>query len=347
MSTKTLLVTGATGKQGGAVINALLSRFTHASNSNSTSAFPSPAHSPPIHILALTRDPTSRAAHNLLSLSRPHLTLLKGDLNSPSHIFSSLPTSHPHIHGIFSVQLPKFGLGAADVASEERQGKELVDAAIRHGHVERFVYSSVDRGGGEDEGTYVPHFRSKYRIEQYLRERVAAAAAAAAASDANAKGEVGKNEKEKKMMIMTYTILRTVAFFENLTSDFAGRVFATIWQGQGPQSMQLISTRDLGWFAAEALMGTSTEYENTAMSVAGDVLNFKEANHIYRRVLGRDMPTTLGPVVRALRWGMADLDLMFKWLKENQCRADVEECRRRNEGLLNFETWLRENKVKG
>ncbi len=338
MSTKTLLVTGATGKQGGAVINALISRFTLTANSTRP---------PPIHILALTRDPTTPAAQRLLSLSPPshnHLTLLKGDLNSASQIFSSLPASHPHVHGIFSVQLPKFGLGAADVASEERQGKDLVDAALQHGHVERFVYSSVDRGGAERseaEGTSVPHFNSKYRIEKHLKERVAAAAESGADGDVRKQQQQQQQKKKKKM---TYTILRTVAFFENLTDDFVGRVFATIWKGQGRQKMQLISTRDVGWFAAEALMASPAEYENRAISIAGDVLDFDEANHIYRRVLGRDMPTTLGPVVKPLRWAMSDLDLMFKWLKENQCGADVGECRRRHEGLQDFEAWLRENK---
>ncbi len=157
----------------------------------------------------------------------------------------------------------------------------------------------------------------------------------------------GEGEKEKQTKKMAYTILRTVAFFENLTSDFPGRVFAKIWQGQGRQKMQLISTRDVGWFAADALMADSAEYEDRAMSIAGDMLDFDEANHIYRRVMGRDMPTTFGPLVKTLRWGMADLDLMFKWLKENQCGADVRECRRKNPGLQDFEAWLRENKMKG
>ncbi len=327
-ATKTLLITGATGKQGGAVINALLARLN-----------PSITSHPPFHILALTRNPNSPSAQVLLSKCAPNstpITLLKGDLSSTAAIFSSLPTPHKKVHGIFSVQLPRFGLGAADVATEEQQGKDLIDAAIQHGHVERFVYSSVDRGGPEKSdahGTYVPHFASKFRIENHLKDRTAAAAAAGAAAG------------EKKM---TYTILRTVAFMENLSDDMIGRVFATIWKGMGDaQKLQLISTRDIGWFAAEALLSPHpTEYANRALSIAGDTLDFRTANEIWRGVLGREMPTTFGALVRPLRWGMTDLDLMFRWLGENQCAADVEECRRLNPQMRDLKAWVRENRGK-
>lgn len=325
-STKTLLITGATGKQGGAVINALLSRFPSTTTSKQS----------PFHILALTRDPTSPSAQRLLQKSPSNLTLLKGDLNSTPSIFASLPPTHPHIHGIFSVQLPKFGLGAADVASEERQGKDLVDAAIQHGHVERFVYSSVDRGGperSEEDATFVPHFASKFRIEKYLHERVATAT----------KNDVVGNEKKK---VMSWTILRTVAFMENLTDDFVGKVFATIWKSLGRSRLQLIATKDVGWFAVDALLGNPEAYDNRAISIAGDELDFEQANAIYKEVIGKEMPTTFGPVVKPLRWMMSDLDLMFKWLLVNKCGADVEECRRRNEGMQDFAAWLRENKVR-
>jgi uncharacterized protein YbjT (DUF2867 family) len=54
----------------------------------------------------------------------------------------------------------------ASVESEERQGKALVDAAIKN-NVKNFVYSSVDRGGprSDNDATNVPHFASKYRVE--------------------------------------------------------------------------------------------------------------------------------------------------------------------------------------
>jgi len=89
MSRKTLLVTGATGKQGGAVINALL-------NSPEAAGF---------NILAVTRDTASKSARALAQRSQ-YLKLVQGDLNEPSKIFENAKqiSSEP-IWGAFSVQV--------------------------------------------------------------------------------------------------------------------------------------------------------------------------------------------------------------------------------------------------
>ncbi len=181
------------------------------------------------------------------------------------------------------------------------------------------------------DATYVPHFKSKFNVEKYLQERV---------------GAIPLAEGDDTGERMSWTVLRTVAFMENLTDDFVGRVFGTIWKGLGKQRMQLIGTKDVGWFAVDALIGNPGEYRDRAISIAGDELDFEEANEIYKQVLGKDMPTTFGAVVKPLRWTMSDLDLMFKWLQENQCGADVQECRRRNGNLQDFAAWLKENKVR-
>lgn len=56
-----------------------------------------------------------------------------------------------------------------NATTEERQGKNLVDAALKN-NVKYFVYSSVDRGGESsiDRPTDVPHFVSKHNIEHHL-----------------------------------------------------------------------------------------------------------------------------------------------------------------------------------
>lgn len=41
---------------------------------------------------------------------------------------------------------------------------------------------------------------------------------------------------------------------KNLTNYFIGRAFAKIWEGLQSQKMQLISTKDVGSFAADALL---------------------------------------------------------------------------------------------
>ena len=174
---KHLLITGATGKQGGAVIAALLA-------SRSAADFV---------IYAVTRDPSSASATTLASKS--NVKLVKGNLDAPEALFKSAGVP---IWGVFSVQIP-IG-GGQSTETEQRQGIELVDAAITHGHVKQFVYTSADRGGSRSasDPTNIPHFISKYHIEKHLEEK---------ARQAN----------------MAYTILRPVAFMENLTNSFPGK----------------------------------------------------------------------------------------------------------------------------
>jgi uncharacterized protein YbjT (DUF2867 family) len=84
---RAILVTGATGKQGGALIKALLA---------SKAGFP---------ILAVTRDSASPSAQRLAAKSSS-ITLVQGDLNDTEAIFNAAEqaTSHP-IWGVFSVQV--------------------------------------------------------------------------------------------------------------------------------------------------------------------------------------------------------------------------------------------------
>ena len=174
---KTLLITGATGKQGGAVISALhdlpeSNQFT---------------------ILALTRSPTSASAQSLCK-KYPGVKCIAGDLNDCPAIFESAvkDIGVNNVWGVFSVQTA-YG-GGASPESEERQGKALIDASLAAG-VQHFVYTSVDRKGknSDNDATNVPHFISKHNIEKHLESKCPSG---------------GK---------MRYTILRPVAFMENLT----------------------------------------------------------------------------------------------------------------------------------
>ncbi|KAL6230849.1 hypothetical protein BDW75DRAFT_57056 [Aspergillus navahoensis] len=70
---KTILVTGATGRQGGAVIRAI-------------SALPSPD----FNIFALTRDINSQSSLGLLK-QFPSINLVGGDLNNPKYLRQLAP----------------------------------------------------------------------------------------------------------------------------------------------------------------------------------------------------------------------------------------------------------------
>lgn len=84
-----VLITGATGKQGGSVIKNLVAKNA------------------PFEILAVTRDSNSGSAQKLAGLSSK-IKLVESDMNDPTGIFESArkQTSSP-IWGVFSVQVSR------------------------------------------------------------------------------------------------------------------------------------------------------------------------------------------------------------------------------------------------
>ncbi|KAH7075068.1 hypothetical protein FB567DRAFT_453100 [Paraphoma chrysanthemicola] len=294
---KALLVTGATGRQGGSLVNALLKANTD------------------IEILALTRNAQSTSARKLQAKS-PNIKLVTGNLDAIDSVFQKArEASKVPIWGVFSVQVA-MGNGAS-AESEERQGKALVDAAIKNG-VKHFVYSSVDRGGpkSDQDATNVPHFASKHRIEQHLFS----------------KSSVGA---------MDWTVLRPVAFFENLQPDFVGKVFATAWASSlGPdQPLQLIATSDIGLIAAEAFLKPN-EYKGQKISLAGDELTYTQFKTIFEEKTGQPLPTTFGFVASAIMMMVKDMRYMFKWFGDVGYGADIPALRQVHPDLKDFATWL-------
>jgi uncharacterized protein YbjT (DUF2867 family) len=87
MASRALLITGATGKQGGSVVNALLKANA------------------PFEILALTRNAQSASAQRLAQKSSK-IKLVTGDFSNINDIFqqAKTATSAP-IWGVFSVQV--------------------------------------------------------------------------------------------------------------------------------------------------------------------------------------------------------------------------------------------------
>lgn len=308
MSVRKILVTGATGKQGSAVVNALIAR-------------PPPY---PHEILALTRNVDSPAAQKLSSKSK-NITLLAGDLNHCPNIFTKAG-GNGSVWGVFSMQLPAMGQSGAPKDIEEQQGNGLIDAALTAG-VKHFVYTSVDRGGSNsiNDPTNVPHFISKHKIEKHLIDAV---------SDSN-----------KNTHGMTYTILRPVAFYDNFTPDFMGKGFASMWAKLGSVPLQLVGTRDIGIFAALAFSNLESDpkvYRNSAISLAGDELTQAQASEIFEKVYGKKMPNTFGFVGSLILYMAKEMGTMFQWFSDVGYKADIAENKRLNPDMQNFETWLKE-----
>jgi uncharacterized protein YbjT (DUF2867 family) len=131
---KTILITGVTGHQGGAVAQALQGKG--------------------FHLRGLTRTPDSERA---AALARYAVEIVKGDLDDEATLRQALAGAW----GVFGVQNPL----QAGVEREEGQGKRLATLA-REAGVEHYVYTSV---GSAHKRTGVPHFDSKSRIEETVR----------------------------------------------------------------------------------------------------------------------------------------------------------------------------------
>lgn len=135
MSNRLILVTGATGKQGGAVAKHLLQRD--------------------FQVRALVRNPASPTAK---SLAEQGLEIVRGDFDDEE----SLKQAVAGAYGVFSVQT----FTEDDFDLEVRQGNAIAQAAKMAG-IEHFIYSSV---GSADLKTGVPHFDSKAKVEAYIQE---------------------------------------------------------------------------------------------------------------------------------------------------------------------------------
>jgi uncharacterized protein YbjT (DUF2867 family) len=133
-SSKKILITGATGQQGGAVAAALAG-----------SGF---------QLQGMTRKLESPAAQ---ALKKKGVALVQGDLDDAASLTKALAGAW----GVFAVQ----NTWEAGVEKEEVQGKRIATLAKEAG-VQHFVYSSV---GSAHRATGIPHFENKWRVEDTVR----------------------------------------------------------------------------------------------------------------------------------------------------------------------------------
>ncbi len=129
-----ILVSGATGQQGGAVARHLLSQG--------------------YRVRAMTRKPQEARAQ---ALAAAGAQVVAADLDD----VASLERALAGAWGTFAVQ----NTWEAGVEREEEQGKQFAEVAKRTG-VSHLVYTSV---GSADRDTGIPHFDNKFRVEQKIR----------------------------------------------------------------------------------------------------------------------------------------------------------------------------------
>jgi len=276
-----VLVIGATGQQGGAVARELLTRGRA--------------------VRALTRSSDSVAARKLVEQGA---NLVYGDLDDPVSIRHAMAGAQ----AVFSVQTHRTGAGVQD---EVRQGLVVAEAAKDVG-VAQAVYSSVD---GAERNSGVPHFESKWAIEQHL-------------------GALG----------VPTTVLRPTMFMENFAAHARPQVIDGTLLVRLPlrsgASLQMVACADIGMFAADAFERPE-DYIGTAVALAGDELTGPQIAEAFQGVAG--IPARFDPQpVDEIRAFSEDMALMFEWISDfGYDQVDIPQLRRQQPKLRTLRSWLR------
>ncbi|QKC97743.1 NmrA/HSCARG family protein [Mesorhizobium sp. NZP2298] len=259
-SKRSILVTGATGQQGGAVARALLSRGHR--------------------VKALTRKPDSEAARQLAAVGAE---IVAGDLADTASVVKAARDVDT-----------MFLMGnsyEAGLEEETRQGILAADAAKAAG-IGHLIYSSV---ADADKKTGIPHFESKYLVEQHVRQ-----------------------------LGIPYTISAPVAFMENAVAPWS---IDALRQGihafalPPKRVVQLVALADIGAFVA-ALAERREQVFGKRFDFAGDELSGEEQARILSEAIGRPIRYQEIPIAAA-RQQSEDAALMFEWFDRVGYDVDI------------------------
>ena len=270
-----ILVSGATGHQGGAVLRQLRER-----------GFP---------VRALTRDPNQPKARGLTGHG---VEVAQGNFDDPTSLRRALEGAY----GAYSVEDSRVGMEA-----EMRQGIEFANAAKRS-DIRHFVYSSV---GCADQRTGIPHFDSKFRIEEHIR---------------------GTG--------MRFTIVRPVFFMENWLGMRDGIDQGTLSLPLSPGTrLQMIAVEDIGRMVAIALERPG-KWGGRTIEVAGDELSMTELAAAFTRVSGREVRYVQVPWQDFEAQAGPEMTKMYRWFEEFGYHVEIGAVRQENPSLMSFERWI-------
>jgi uncharacterized protein YbjT (DUF2867 family) len=247
---KPILVTGATGQQGGAVARALLAKGQQ--------------------VRVMTRHPEKAA-----SLAKAGAEVVQGDLTNQAILQMALRG----VHGVFAMSTwVEEGMEA-----EVRQGTMLADAARQAG-IAHYVYTSV---GSAHRNTGIPHFDSKWKVEQHIRQ-------------------IG----------LPATILRPVWFMENFTTFAKPSAEGVIMLPMKPaRKLAMVALKDIGEFGAAAFLRPN-DFLGQAIDLAGDELTMPDVAAHLSKVTGRSIQFQGLPLEQAEAAMGHDLATMFRWFNE-------------------------------
>lgn len=271
-----ILVTGATGHQGSATLRHLVERG--------------------FRVRALTRAPDQPKAR---SLAGHGAEVAKGDLEDQDALSRVLDGAD----GVYSVQNSR----EAGIEAEIRQGTNLADAAKRS-RITQFVYSSV---ASADQGTGIPHFESKVRIEEHIRRTG-----------------------------MRFTIVRPVFFMENWLGMREMIANGTLELPLDPATrLQMVAVDDIGGVAAMAFEHPG-KWQDGIFELAGDELSMAELADVFTRITGREVRYVKLPWDEFEGKAGKEITLMYRWFQTTGYRVDIPAVRQAYPKLTSFTRWL-------
>jgi uncharacterized protein YbjT (DUF2867 family) len=260
-SSQTVLVTGATGRQGGSVARALLKKG--------------------FHVRAFTRNLCSPAA---VELHEYGVELWEGN-------FEDVDTIEKAAKKVDAVYVMTTSFEAGPEA-EVQQGKNVIDGVKKAG-VKHIILSSV---ASANQSTGIPHFDSKYAVEQHLEESG-----------------------------VPYTIIAPVAFMDNFISPMslpglrAGRISNVL---PGDRTQQMIAVADIGSFAA-AVIQRKDECLGMRYDIASEEITGPQIAEILTQVTGREITYVVRSLEEAQGGMPADLSRMYEWMLNAGYNVDI------------------------
>ena len=275
------LVTGATGHQGGAVARLLLKKGHR--------------------VRALTRKPGSPSARALAELGAE---MVQGDLLDRE----SMARAADGTDSMFAVSTP-FEAGPE---TETQQGLNAADAATK-ANVAHLVYTSVPRANEE---TGIPHFDSKMRVEQHIKQ-------------------IG----------VPHTIIGPAFFMENMLSPMW---VPHLRNGDFPIALSAqfrlhqICTADIAVFAVHVLENRN-DFLGRRIDIASDAPTIQHMAEVVSRFAGHPINHVELPI-EAVSSFSEDLAIMFQWFRDEGMNIDVEalRCDYPDIGWHRFDEWARE-----
>jgi uncharacterized protein YbjT (DUF2867 family) len=317
-SNRTILVIGATGAMGRTIVKQLLA-------------------DPQNHwqIRAFTRNLHSAQAQQLVEFGQGRIELFQGDLNDTASVTAAMQD----MYGVFCNT--DFWTSCS-VAVEREQGLRVL-AAAKSANVQHLIYSSLESCAYLSEGKIpVAHFDSKAAVEHEIDWQ---------------RSHEFMQQLPDGWFSKHVTVLRTLAYFENLMAFFLpqkgtlsdgreGYIFTFPMQDA---AYPFVALDDIAWFTTY-LFAHPQDWGGKTLAIGSESLSIAELAATFERVTG--IPAEYCPISDETFLGFGlpnghDILSQFRYHREYGPYRDREALLAVHPKLMTFETWLQQSGWRG